>query len=94
MFLSLIEDPDQVQLVCHLQYFPKSSTPVLKQVASAFPALHNLVLEDMSISRADLSNLAACSSLCAWTSSPASCSNQRQMALQHCPSLHFTASGS
>jgi hypothetical protein len=54
---------DQVLLVCHLQDLPEHSTPVLKLVVSAFPALQSLKLEGMPVSRTDLGSLSACSQL-------------------------------
>jgi hypothetical protein len=49
--------------VCQLQGLPGGSPHALKLVSAAFPALHRLVLESMSMSCADLSSLSACSHL-------------------------------
>jgi hypothetical protein len=46
-----------------LQYFPEGSTPVLKLVSTALPALQSVELDSMLIAHADLGSLAACTQL-------------------------------
>jgi hypothetical protein len=54
---------DMLSIFAKLQSFPEGSTPVLKLVSTAFPALQSVDLSGMLITRADLGSLSACSQL-------------------------------
>jgi hypothetical protein len=50
-------------MLTNLQYFPEGSTPVLELASAAFPALQSLKLCNVSVTRADLGSLSACTQL-------------------------------